>query len=139
MVLVRQYLYGAGQTVAVADEHRPAARASSTLEPDADGQVKEVVVLEVRHLDLRSNSKASAVAAQTAVLLNVHTKVLCPDSLRRLEISVPLQQWFVKGDARDRIHSYRFGRTPTVWPVCEDIVLFEFTFILTIIIGISFR
>ena len=119
-MLVRQYLYGAGQTVTVADEHGPAASALSTLEPDADGQVKEVVVLEVRHLDLRRNSKATAVAIQAAFLLNFHTKVLRPDFLRRLEVAVPLQQWFVKGDARDVILSYRLGPTSTVWPGCEN-------------------
>ena len=55
-------LDGTALAVAIADENRPTATAALTLEPDADGEFKEVIILEIWNPDFRWNTEAAAVS-----------------------------------------------------------------------------
>ena len=67
--------------VAVAHNDRHAAVGATSLEPHADREVKEVVVLEEWELDLRRSYELAAVATQSAVLADLHAEVLQEESL----------------------------------------------------------
>ena len=84
------HLDGTGCAVTVAGEHGHAPRSATSLEPNADGQIIEVVGRKIRNVNLRRMSELAAVTIQAAVGFADDAVVVQIDALGWDYISFPV-------------------------------------------------